>query len=149
VLILGGFLRARYGRTRRLSLRASLVFEQSYGGVEGDSASMAETCALLSAIAEMPLRQSIARTGSMNQGGEVQPIGGVNATIEGFFDVCAARALDGSHGVVIPTTNLPHLMLRADVVEAVEAGLDALVEQVRSFAVRTEMAKAAAKAAPK
>ena len=192
VLILGGFLGARYGRTRPLSLRASLVFEQSYGGVEGDSASMAEACALLSAIAEVPLRQSIAMTGSMNQGGEVQPIGGVNEKIEGFFDVCSARGLDGSHGVIVPTTNLPHLMLRADIVEAaasgrfsvwavrtvdealalltglpagerlpdgtypadsmngrVEAGLDVLVEQVMSFAVRTEVAKAAAKAGPK
>ena len=122
VLILGGFLRARYGRTRPLSLRASLVFEQSYGGVEGDSASMAEACALLSAIAEVPLRQSIAMTGSMNQIGEVQPIGGVNEKIEGFFDVCSARGLDGTQGVIVPTTNLPHLMLRPDVVEAAAAG---------------------------
>ncbi len=131
VLILGGFLGARYGRTRPLSLRASLVFEQSYGGVEGDSASIAEACALLSAIAEVPLRQSIAMTGSMNQGGEIQPIGGVNEKIEGFFDVCSARGLDGTHGVVIPSTNLPHLMLRADVVAAVAD------EQFSVWAVRT------------
>lgn len=131
VLILGGFLGARYGRTRPLSLRASLVFEQSYGGVEGDSASMAEACALLSAVAEMPLRQSIAITGSMNQAGEAQPIGGVNEKIEGFFDVCAIRGLDGSHGVIIPTANLPNLMLRAEVVAAVTEGRFAI------WAVRT------------
>ena len=118
VLILAGFLGERYGRTRPLSLHASVVFEQSYGGVEGDSASMAETCALLSAIGGLPLRQSLAMTGSLNQRGEIQPIGGVNEKIEGFFDVCAGRGLDGTHGVVIPDTNVPHLMLRDDVVEA-------------------------------
>lgn len=122
VLILGGFLAGRFGRTRPLSLHASLVFEQSYGGVEGDSASIAETCALLSAIGGLSLRQSVAMTGSMNQRGEAQPIGGVNEKIEGFFDVCAARGLDGSHGVIIPAPNAPHLMLRRDVVEAVADG---------------------------
>jgi lon-related putative ATP-dependent protease len=131
VLILAGLLGARYGRTRPLSLHASLVFEQSYGGVEGDSASLAEACALLSAIGEIPLRQSLALTGSLNQRGEVQPIGGVNEKIEGFFDVCAARGLDGSHAVAIPATNLPHLMLRDDVVEAVRDGRFAV------YAVRT------------
>jgi lon-related putative ATP-dependent protease len=122
VLILAGFLGGRFGRTRPLSLRASLVFEQSYGGVEGDSASLAEACALLSAIGEVPLRQSLAITGSLNQRGEVQPIGGVNEKIEGFFDVCAARGMDGGQGVVIPATNLPHLMLRPDVVAAAAEG---------------------------
>lgn len=122
VLILAGFLGGRYGRTRPLSLRASLVFEQSYGGVEGDSASLAEACALLSAIGEVPLRQSLAITGSLNQHGAVQPIGGVNEKIEGFYAVCADRGLDGSQGVVIPGTNLPNLMLADEVVEAARAG---------------------------
>ncbi len=122
VLILAGFLGDRYGRSRPLTVRASLVFEQSYGGVEGDSATLAETCALLSAIGGVPLRQSLAITGSLNQRGEVQPVGGVNEKIEGFFDVCAARGLDGSHGVIIPAANVPHLMLRDDVLKAVGEG---------------------------
>jgi lon-related putative ATP-dependent protease len=122
VLILAGFLGGRFGRRQPLSVHASLVFEQSYGGVEGDSASMAEACTLLSAIGEVPLRQAIAVTGSLNQQGEAQPVGGVNEKIEGFFDVCAARGLDGSHGVILPRTNLPNLMLRPDVVDAVRAG---------------------------
>ncbi|MEI7744154.1 MAG: ATP-binding protein [Chloroflexota bacterium] len=122
VLILAGFLAGRYGRSRPLSLRASLVFEQSYGGIEGDSATMAETCALLSAIAEVPLRQAVAMTGSLNQQGEVQAIGGVNEKIEGFFDVCVSRGLDGSGGVIIPASNVPHLMLREDVVAAAAEG---------------------------
>jgi lon-related putative ATP-dependent protease len=122
VLILAGFLGDRFGRTRPLSLHASLVFEQSYGGVEGDSASLAEACALLSAIGDVPIRQALATTGSMNQRGEVQPIGGVNEKIEGFFDTCAARGLDGTQGVVIPATNVPHLMLRDDVIAAARDG---------------------------
>jgi lon-related putative ATP-dependent protease len=122
VLILTGFLGDRYGRHRPLTVHASLVFEQSYGGVEGDSATLAETCALLSAIGGIPLRQSIAITGSLNQRGEVQPVGCVTEKIEGFFDVCAARGLDGSHGVIIPAANVPHLMLRRDVVDAVADG---------------------------
>jgi lon-related putative ATP-dependent protease len=122
VLILAGFLGDRYGRQRPLTVHASLVFEQSYGGVEGDSATLAETCALLSAIGEVPLRQSIAITGSLNQRGEVQPVGGVNEKVEGFFDVCVARGLDGSHGVIIPVANVAHLMLRRDVESAVAAG---------------------------
>ncbi|MEW6225817.1 MAG: ATP-binding protein [Chloroflexota bacterium] len=122
VLILAGFLGGRYGRSRPLTVQASLVFEQSYGGVEGDSATLAETCALLSAIGEVPLRQSIAVTGSLNQQGEVQPVGGVNEKVEGFFDVCAARGLDGTHGVIVPAANLPHLMLREDVVAAAHDG---------------------------
>ena len=122
VLILSSFLGARYAAEHPLSLSASLVFEQSYGGVEGDSASMAELCALLSALARVPIKQSFAMTGSVNQHGEAQPIGGVNEKIEGFFDVCKARGLTGEQGVVIPTSNVQHLMLRRDVVEAVEAG---------------------------
>ncbi|MBM3569326.1 MAG: ATP-dependent protease [Alphaproteobacteria bacterium] len=122
VLILAGFLGGRFGRERPLALSASLVFEQSYGGVEGDSASMAELCAILSALAEVPIRQGIAITGSVNQHGAAQPIGGVNEKIEGFFDVCRQAGLDGRQGVAIPEANRRHLMLRRDVVEAVAAG---------------------------
>ncbi|MBW6507909.1 MAG: AAA family ATPase [Desulfuromonadales bacterium] len=119
VLILSGFLGARYGTEMPLSLSASLVFEQSYGGVEGDSASSAELYALLSAIAEVPIKQQFAVTGSVDQYGRVQAIGGVNEKIEGFFDVCRHRGLTGSQGVLIPATNVKHLMLRKDVVEAI------------------------------
>lgn len=122
VLILSGFLGARYALERPLSLSASLVFEQSYSGVEGDSASSAELYALLSALAEAPLKQSLAVTGSVNQHGQVQAIGGVNEKIEGFFDLCRARGLTGTQGVLIPAANVKHLMLRQDVVEAVAAG---------------------------
>ena len=122
VLILSSFLGARYAADYPLSLSASLVFEQSYGGVDGDSASMAELCALLSALAGVPVKQSLAMTGSVNQHGEAQPIGGVNEKIEGFFDVCQARGLTGEQGVIIPASNVQHLMLRQDVVAAVEAG---------------------------
>jgi predicted ATP-dependent protease len=122
VLILGGFLAGRYALDAPMSLHASLVFEQSYGGVEGDSASLAETCALLSALAEAPLRQDLAVTGSINQHGDVQAIGGVNEKIEGFFDLCAARGLTGTQGVLIPAANAQHLMLRADVVRACADG---------------------------
>ncbi len=122
VLILSGFLGARYSAERPLSLHASLVFEQSYSGVEGDSASSAELYALLSALAEVPIRQSLAVTGSVNQYGQIQPIGGVNEKIEGFFDACKAKGLTGEQGVIIPATNKQHLMLRHDVVETVKAG---------------------------
>jgi lon-related putative ATP-dependent protease len=122
VLILGGFLAGRFAIEYPLSLSASLVFEQSYAGVEGDSASSAELYALLSALARAPIRQSIAVTGSVNQHGEIQPIGGVNEKIEGFFDACAARGLTGEQGVLIPAANVKHLMLREDVVEAVAQG---------------------------
>jgi lon-related putative ATP-dependent protease len=122
VLILGGFLGARFGRLRPLSVHVSLTFEQSYGGVEGDSASLAELCAVLSAISGLPLRQGLAMTGSLNQRGDVQPIGGVNEKIEGFFDVCAARGLDGTQGVIVPALNAPNLMLRDDVVAATAEG---------------------------
>jgi lon-related putative ATP-dependent protease len=122
VLIVSAYLGAKYARDVPLALGASLVFEQSYAGVEGDSASVAETCALLSALAETPIRQALAVTGSMNQLGVVQVIGGVNEKIEGFFDTCARRGLDGTQGVLIPSDNVPHLMLRDDVVDAVAAG---------------------------
>ncbi len=120
VLILSGFLSGRYALDVPISLSASLVFEQSYGGVEGDSASSAELYALLSALGDIPLRQDLAVTGSVNQHGAVQAIGGVNEKIEGFFEICKARGLTGSQGVIIPSSNLRNLMLRADVVEACE-----------------------------
>jgi len=122
VLILAGFLGGRYAADRPLSLRATLVFEQSYGGVDGDSASSAELYALLSALSGIPIRQSLAVTGSVNQLGQVQAIGGVNEKIEGFFDICKERGLSGDQGVVIPASNIKHLMLRDDVVEGVAAG---------------------------
>ncbi len=122
VLILSGFIGSRYALDAPISLNASLVFEQSYGGVEGDSASSAELYALLSAIAGVPLRQDLAVTGSVNQHGVVQAIGGVNEKIEGFFDICASRGLTGSQGVLIPAANVQHLMLRQDVIDACEAG---------------------------
>jgi lon-related putative ATP-dependent protease len=122
VLILSRYLASNFVTDRPLSLSASLVFEQSYGGVEGDSASAAELCALLSALADAPLRQSLAITGSVNQFGQVQAIGGVNEKIEGFFDICNARGLSGDQGVVIPASNIKHLMLRSRVVEAVRDG---------------------------
>jgi lon-related putative ATP-dependent protease len=122
VMILSGFLGARYATEDPLSLTATLVFEQSYSGVEGDSASSAELYALLSAIGEVPLRQSLAVTGSVNQHGKVQPIGGVNEKIEGYFDICQARGLTGEQGVLIPQANVKDLMLRAEVREAVQNG---------------------------
>ncbi len=122
VLILGGFLSSRYARDVPMSLHASLVFEQSYGGVDGDSASSAELYALLSALSGVPIRQGLAVTGSVNQNGEVQAIGGVNEKIEGFFDTCKARRLTGEQGVLIPAANVEHLMLRHDIVEAARAG---------------------------
>jgi lon-related putative ATP-dependent protease len=122
VLILSSFLGARYCQDRPLALSASLVFEQSYGGVDGDSASSTELYALLSALSGLPIDQSFAVTGSVNQLGEVQAIGGVNQKIEGYFDICSAKGLTGRQGVMIPATNVKHLMLRHDVVEACEAG---------------------------
>jgi lon-related putative ATP-dependent protease len=122
VLILSSFLGARYAPEHPLSLSASLVFEQSYSGVDGDSASMAELCALLSALARVPIKQWFAMTGSVNQHGKAQPISGVNEKIEGFFDVCQTRQLTGKQGVIIPASNVKHLMLRQDVVEAARAG---------------------------
>ena len=122
VLILAGYLRNRFGQNQPLALSASLCFEQSYGGVEGDSASSTELYALLSRLANIPLRQDIAVTGSVNQWGEVQAIGGVNEKIEGFFDVCRAIGLTGKQGVLIPEANVRHLVLRNDVIEAVANG---------------------------
>jgi predicted ATP-dependent protease len=122
VLILSGFLAGRYALDTPMSLFASLVFEQSYSGVEGDSASSAELYALLSALAELPLRQDLAVTGSVNQHGQVQAIGGVNEKIEAFFATCKQKGLTGTQGVLIPRSNVQHLMLREDVVEACAAG---------------------------
>jgi predicted ATP-dependent protease len=122
VLILTGLLAANYAIDWPTSLAASLVIEQSYGGVEGDSASAAELCALLSAIAKVPLRQDLAVTGSINQFGEMQAVGGVNEKVEGFFDLCATRGLTGQQGVIIPKANVQHLMLRDEVVDACHGG---------------------------
>lgn len=122
VLILSSYLATHYAGDVPLSLWASLVFEQSYGGVEGDSASAAELCALLSALAGIPISQSLAITGSINQMGEIQPIGGVNEKIEGFFDTCKTAGLTGQQGVLIPRKNVRNLMLRSDVIEAVSKG---------------------------
>jgi predicted ATP-dependent protease len=130
VLILTGFLGGRFAGRRPLALSASLVLEQSYGGIEGDSASMAELCALLSAIAGVPLAQSLALTGSVDQRGQAQPIGGVNEKIEGFYAACQVRGLSGRQGVIVPYANLQNLALRREVVAAVERG------EFRIFAVR-------------
>ncbi len=143
VLILGNYLASRFARDFPLSLSASLVFEQSYGDVEGDSASLAELCALISALSGVPIRQAMAVTGSVNQLGRVQPIGGVNEKIEGFFDICNARGLTGEQRVLVPKANLRHLMLRADVVEACERGkfgvlaVDSVDEAVELLTGRT------------
>ena len=122
VLILSGFVAGRYALQQPLALSASITFEQQYEEVEGDSASSAELYALLSSLAGIPLDQGLAVTGSVNQLGEIQPVGGINEKIEGFFDVCGARGLSGRHGVLIPEANARHLMLREDVVEAVKEG---------------------------
>jgi lon-related putative ATP-dependent protease len=122
VYILAGYLRDKYAQDKPITMSASICFEQSYSGVEGDSASSTELYALLSSLSGLPLRQDIAVTGSVNQKGEVQPIGGVNEKIEGFFDVCKAKGLTGKQGVMIPHLNVGDLMLRKDVVEAVKEG---------------------------
>ncbi|MEJ2092436.1 MAG: ATP-binding protein [Syntrophobacterales bacterium] len=122
VLILSGFLKSRFAKDKPLTLSASLTFEQSYGLVEGDSASAAELLALLSVLADVPLKQNISITGSVSQRGEVQPIGGVNWKIEGFYKVCKARGLDGTQGVLIPKANIKDLMLKKEVVDAVQEG---------------------------
>jgi lon-related putative ATP-dependent protease len=131
VMILSSFLASRYARENPLSMTASIVFEQSYGEVEGDSASVAELCALLSALSDLPINQSLALTGSINQHGKIQAIGGVNEKIEGFFDVCKTLGLNGAEGVLIPESNVKHLMLRKDVVDAAAAG------RFNIYAVRT------------
>jgi predicted ATP-dependent protease len=121
-LILSGYLRSRYGGERRLALSAQLVFEQAYENIDGDSAASAELYALLSELAQVPLRQDIAVTGSVNQHGELQAIGGVNEKIEGFYRACRIGGLTGSQGVIIPAANVRHLMLSGEVVESVAAG---------------------------
>jgi predicted ATP-dependent protease len=138
VMILSSYLADRYAANQALPLAASLAFEQSYGMVDGDSASAAELCALLSALGGIPLQQSFAVTGSINQLGEIQAIGGVNEKIEGFFQICAARGLTGKQGVIIPAANRVHLMLHKDVRVAVGKGAFGIypvarVEQVMSL----------------
>jgi len=123
MMILSAALSSRYAREEPLSMHGSVVFEQSYGGVDGDSASVAELCALMSSLSGIPVKQSLAVTGSINQHGRVQVVGGINEKIEGFFNVCQTRGLDGSHGVIIPKENVKHLMLQEEVIEAVQQGL--------------------------
>jgi ATP-dependent Lon protease len=120
VLILSGYLRSVFAQDKQMMLSASIAFEQSYSGVDGDSASSTEIYALISSLAEVPLRQDIAVTGSVNQHGKIQPIGGVSLKIEGFFDVCRSRGLTGTQGVIIPHQNVKDLMLRHDVVDAIQ-----------------------------
>jgi len=122
VYILAGYLRGKYAQDKPITMSASICFEQSYGGVDGDSASSTEIYALLSSLSGLPLRQDIAVTGSVNQKGEIQPIGGVNEKIEGFFDVCKVKGLTGNQGVMIPHLNIDDLMLRKEVVAAVKEG---------------------------
>ncbi|MFZ5907603.1 MAG: Lon protease family protein [Nitrospirota bacterium] len=122
ILIITNYLGSRYAKNKPISLSASITFEQLYSLVEGDSASCAELYALISSIANVPLRQNIAVTGSMDQNGDVQPVGGINEKIEGFFDLCRIIGLDGSHGVIIPRRNVKNLMLKNEVVEAVKQG---------------------------
>jgi len=117
--IIAGFLRSQFAQDKPLSLAASICFEQSYSGVDGDSASSTEVYALVSALANLPLRQDIAVTGSMNQQGDIQAIGGVNEKIEGFYDVCRIQGLTGTQGVLIPASNVEDLMLREDLLDAV------------------------------
>jgi predicted ATP-dependent protease len=123
VLILSGYLGSKYAQDKPLSLSASICFEQSYSGVEGDSASSTELYAVLSSLADLPIKQNIAVTGSVNQKGEVQPIGGANQKVEGFFDVCKAKGLTGEQAVMIPYQNIRNLMLREDLIKAVRDGL--------------------------
>jgi ATP-dependent Lon protease len=122
VLILSGYLRSKYAQNKPLTLSASICFEQSYSGIEGDSASSTEVYALLSSLSDLPLRQDIAVTGSINQKGEIQPIGGVNQKIEGFYDVCKSKGFTGTQGVMIPDLNISDLMLRKDIVKSIKEG---------------------------
>jgi ATP-dependent Lon protease len=122
VLILAGYLRRKYAQDKPLAMSASIAFEQSYSGVDGDSASSTEIYALLSSLSDVPIKQNIAVTGSVNQNGEIQAIGGVNQKIEGFFDCCRHKGFNGHQGVMIPASNVKDLMLRKDVVEAVREG---------------------------
>ncbi|MEE8149188.1 MAG: Lon-insertion domain-containing protein, partial [candidate division Zixibacteria bacterium] len=122
VLVLTGYLRNLFAQDKPMAMSASITFEQSYSGVDGDSASAAEIFVLISALTQIPIKQGIAVTGSVNQHGEIQPIGGVNEKIEGFYDVCKSRRLTGSQGVIIPHQNVQELLLRSDVLEAVKKG---------------------------
>jgi predicted ATP-dependent protease len=131
ILIMSSFLRAHFGRTQPIHFSAALAFEQSYGEIDGDSATLAELCALISSISQIPVDQSWAITGSMNQLGVVQPIGGINPKIEGFFDACQLQGLNGKQGVILPIQNVQHLMLRQDVIDAVREG------KFHLYAVRT------------
>ena len=123
VLILSGYLGSRYGKDKPLSITTSITFEQNYSGVDGDSASSTELYAIISSISEIPIKQNIAVTGSISQKGEIQPIGGINEKIEGFFDVCKAKGLTGNQGVMMPIQNIKNLLLKDEVVEAIEDGL--------------------------
>ena len=123
VYILSGYLGEKFAQTYPLALTAYLTFEQSYGDIDGDSASSTELYALLSSLADVPIKQSLAVTGSVNQKGEIQPIGGVNEKIEGFFDVCQKIGLTGEQGVIIPHQNVKNLMLKTHVVEAVQKNM--------------------------
>ncbi|KPJ73802.1 hypothetical protein AMJ52_03095 [candidate division TA06 bacterium DG_78] len=123
ILILSGFLRSRYAQNQPMAIDATLGFEQSYSEVDGDSASSAEVYALLSALSDLPLSQEIAVTGSVNQNGEIQPIGGVNEKIEGFYEVCKAKGFNKKQGVIIPEANIDHLMLKQEIVDAVKKNL--------------------------
>jgi len=121
-MIIAGFLASRFAKDKPLTLSARIVFEQNYEGVEGDSASSTELYAILSALSGAPIKQNFAVTGSVNQKGEVQPIGGINEKIEGCFEVCKSRGLNGQHSVLMPDTNVRNLMLKGEVVDAVKAG---------------------------
>ncbi|MEA1959994.1 MAG: Lon-insertion domain-containing protein [Bacillota bacterium] len=121
VLILNGYIGSQYAQDKPLALSASLTFEQSYSGIEGDSASSTELYSLLSSLADMPIKQGIAVTGSVNQNGEIQPVGGVNYKIEGFFEVCKRKGLTGEHGVIIPKQNIDQLMLDDEIIDAVRS----------------------------
>jgi lon-related putative ATP-dependent protease len=131
VLILEGYLRSKFAQDKPLTLNASLCFEQAYGGVDGDSASSTEVYAILSSLSGLPIKQNIAITGSVNQKGEIQPIGGVNQKIEGFYDACKARGLTGNQGVMIPHLNVEDLMLRKDIVKAIK------MKKFHIYAVKT------------
>jgi lon-related putative ATP-dependent protease len=139
VMILSAYLNSVFGRNARVPLTTTITFEQSYGGVDGDSATMAEFCAIVSAFSKQPNRQDVAITGSMNQFGEAQPIGGVNEKIEGFFDVCTIKGKSGNQGVIIPRSNMHNLMLRADILKSVEKGefniwaIDHVTEAIEIF----------------
>jgi predicted ATP-dependent protease len=138
VLILSGYLGRIFAQNYPLSLSASITFEQSYGGIDGDSASSTELYALISSLADIPIRQALAVTGSVNQKGQIQAIGGVNQKIEGFFDVCEEKGLSGQQGVLIPKANVNNLMLKKEVIDAVKKG-DFHIYQVSTVAEGIEI----------